>query len=397
MTTIRTKNGVLEPVVDRFWGMTLKAGPNPDITPIPERMEECVVLPTDYVPLPLPHVARIASLYKHVLDWDSSGAKTVDSTCEVGVVLFRGDGERHPVSAWRVAAPTQAVGGGHVEADYTKPMVCLETGERFEDGTMGLIAQGYVVAGTSHSHGRLGTYFSGTDDKSELKQPGLHFVLGDIKGTDVRTARCIASLVRHGKRYGFTMTPEGPQAACLSLLAWNAEALDLAEAGTIRFHDDVLSVVTRGRLQGHRLDSTPLLTKPTGTGSVRLWPKDRDRWWLRNDDAEDVEDADLADLWAKNRRSGGTKRQRKLRALRDSMMTPKGKTDEAMADVALQVIASQCDIAAVRRALEEIVEDAFYGNVGTSQAVCRILAAFDYHQGDLLKVPGSAWEALLDM
>lgn len=116
-------------------------------------------------------------------------AKSVDAGSEVGIVLAR---DAATLRQWRAFCPRQSVGGAHV-ALRMDALCDLLTGEAF-DG----LPEGWLHAGTSHSHNTMPAFFSSTDNEDELPLPGLHYVLGKLDGPTYAWA---ASIVRHRQRY----------------------------------------------------------------------------------------------------------------------------------------------------------------------------------------------------
>ena len=79
--------------------------------------------------------------------------------------------------------------------------VDIETGELVEQWP----PEGWRPCGSSHSHNSMGAFFSGTDDKYELGDPGLHIVVGKID-TVANTYDLCASITANHRR--FLIDPE---------------------------------------------------------------------------------------------------------------------------------------------------------------------------------------------
>lgn len=79
-------------------------------------------------------------------------------------------------SQYRIVVPEQSVTTASVRVDSFDKAIDIATGE--------VIAQwppeGWRPCGSSHSHNTMDAFFSGTDDKYELGDPGLHIVVGNI-------------------------------------------------------------------------------------------------------------------------------------------------------------------------------------------------------------------------
>jgi len=82
---------------------------------------------------------------------------------------------------WRFVAPEQTVTGGH--CDWTSP---------------GPAPTGWFLAGSFHSHGRMGAFHSGTDDHDEMSWNGVHVTVGKI---DSPRPEYACSVVFGGKRH----------------------------------------------------------------------------------------------------------------------------------------------------------------------------------------------------
>lgn len=192
---VRAKTGTF--ATDSFpgFGTVLRASIDPNGIDVTDDMLKAIRLDADFPKIPKDLCARIADLYVHMLGKVSGGA-AVDSVKEVSVVLLR---DEETNRKWRVLVPTQAVGGASVNADYEQPLCDIETGEEVTH----FPPNGWMHAGSSHSHNTMGAFFSGTDDRNELPVPGVHFVFGDFKkGANNGWNFAVAtSIVYHGKRY----------------------------------------------------------------------------------------------------------------------------------------------------------------------------------------------------
>lgn len=263
---IRTSTGVLVPNVSPFWGTTLHPGTDPDAPTLPEAAMAAISLAPDLGPagdarIPARLWQRVVALYYHVLDWSRS--KSADSTCEVQVVFLRGNGSTRPRTAWRVLAPTQEVGGAYVKTDYTKPLVDLETGETV-NGVDTLAGDGWLVAGTSHSHGTIGAFFSGTDDRSELSQPGVHIVLGNLRPGRYEYA---VSVVMRGTRYKTVMDLSAADGA----RRMDLDDLVDSTPGTAPVLPAVMAVVQRSAPVVRTVVGGWDDTFPTATTGFKVW------------------------------------------------------------------------------------------------------------------------------
>jgi len=95
-----------------------------------------------------------------------------DDQYEVQVCLLR---DVETLTKWKIVVPKQIVSGVSVKSDLTH-CIDIETGEKYEQ----FPPEGWLHAGSSHSHNTMEAFFSYIDDKSELSMPGLHIVVGEI-------------------------------------------------------------------------------------------------------------------------------------------------------------------------------------------------------------------------
>ena len=112
---------------------------------------------------------------------------------EVSCRLLRKEDDK---SQWRIVIPRQVVSAASVRVDSFDECVDLVSGE--------LISQwppaGWQPCGSSHSHNTMDAFFSGTDDKYELGDPGLHIVVGRINNKSGQYT-LKASVTAHRRRF----------------------------------------------------------------------------------------------------------------------------------------------------------------------------------------------------
>lgn len=253
---------------------------DPEGVAIEKAMVDAIRLEPDFKKIPATLTSRIVDLYIRMLGDRKSTGTMVDSTNEVSVVLLR---DTETMSKWRVLVPTQEVGGASVEADYTKEIRDIETGEVVE-----WVPDGWAHAGSSHSHNTMAAFFSATDDKSELPVPGIHFVLGSfVKNAEGSYNFTVAtSIVYHGKRYEKVFDEETGKPRDLH---WK----DVMEfGGREAAHDDVFNLVTLAKA-----------TVYTNTGSsLVLGGFDgyedyyRRRGWTEKSKAKQIHEEDISEL-----------------------------------------------------------------------------------------------------
>ena len=198
MTTpqiLRTKNkGCFQVIKSSAWGRYLEKVDDPEGVEASEEQLSKFHLNQDFPKLPKELWAAIISLYFEMCDPNN---KTVDTTSEVSVVFLR---KSDDLSQWRVLVPTQEVGSTAVSAKFEK-LCDIITGEEITQ----FPPEGWVHAGSSHSHNTMSAYFSKTDDDNELSVPGMHIVVGDIDIKE-KKYKLEPSIVLRGKR--FKVDPE---------------------------------------------------------------------------------------------------------------------------------------------------------------------------------------------
>jgi hypothetical protein len=132
---------------------------------------------------------------------------------------------------WRLTVPKQSVSGGSVSADIPIGSIDVATGEVIETWP----PEGWLPVGTTHSHGTMGAFFSATDDRDEIRNPGLHMVLGSISNAKM-TYDIASSITANGKRFK---------------VDYNL-IIDHSPVEGLSFHPDVLkNVSTEGRYTRH--------------------------------------------------------------------------------------------------------------------------------------------------
>lgn len=97
----------------------------------------------------------------------------VNNNVEVSVRILRSESDS---SKYRFLVPLQEVGKGSVRANNFQKSIDILTGEE----TTQYPPDGWIPIGSSHSHNTMEPFFSSTDDRYELTDPGLHIVVGSI-------------------------------------------------------------------------------------------------------------------------------------------------------------------------------------------------------------------------
>lgn len=112
---------------------------------------------------------------------------------EVSCRLLRNEAD---TTQYRICVPVQKVTGTSVRVESFDKAVDIQTGELIEQWP----PEGWRPCGSSHSHNTMGAFFSGTDDKYELGDPGLHIVVGKID-VNTGTYELAASITANMRRF----------------------------------------------------------------------------------------------------------------------------------------------------------------------------------------------------
>ena len=97
---------------------------------------------------------------------------------------------------YRIFVPIQKVTGVSVRVESFDNAVDIETGEVATQWP----PEGWRPCGSSHSHNQMDAFFSGTDDKFELGDPGLHIVVGKID-VETKSYSLCASITANHRRF----------------------------------------------------------------------------------------------------------------------------------------------------------------------------------------------------
>lgn len=119
-------------------------------------------------------------------------SKSIHPTYEVGVSLLRSLNDSF--QTWKIVLSKQSVSSARVDAKLDS-CIDIVTGEEYDH----FPPDGWVHAGTSHSHNTMSAFFSGTDDDYELTIPGIHIVVGKIDKKESRY-ELKASVALRGER-----------------------------------------------------------------------------------------------------------------------------------------------------------------------------------------------------
>lgn len=143
---------------------------------------------------------------------------------EVSCRILRKDND------YRICIPVQKVDGASVRVDSFDKAIDITTGEVIEQWP----PEGWTPCGSSHSHNTMDAFFSGTDDKYELGDPGMHIVVGRI---DVNKLDYVlkASVVANNRRFDV----EADNLICIAATS--------TDVFTTSYHPSVLEIITLPR------------------------------------------------------------------------------------------------------------------------------------------------------
>lgn len=223
----------------QYWdrlGSILVAAEDPEGHEIPEEVFKAIFLP----PSEQRHLIRATdwdawlNLCIHMLGKVDSKVKSPDYGQEVSCGFFLPRGQKE-LEIW---IPTQRTGGASVDIDYTKPLRNIVTGKEYPN-LPDMEDAGFIKVGGCHSHNTMGAFFSGTDDKNEMPQPGYHMVVGGLKETpDGWTYTYAVSITANNRRFKQHTDSDG-KTVDLELkdfvLPYNGESTD--------FHASVIDLV----------------------------------------------------------------------------------------------------------------------------------------------------------
>jgi hypothetical protein len=222
---LRTPSDGCFEIYDGYWGKYIRPcfDPEANVEISDEHLEKFEVNPNlNKVPAEL--WARWVKLCFHFVD-------KVKSSVEVSVRILRSE-EDH--SQYKILVPRQVVSGAAVRVDSFDESIDIETGEEYKSYP----PQGWIPVGSSHSHNTMPAFFSGTDDKYELGDPGIHIVVGGIKVNEMKY-EIAASVVGSGRRFKISYQ----------------ELIDATPVETLTFHPKVIEYVDY---------ESPVYSTPTG-------------------------------------------------------------------------------------------------------------------------------------
>lgn len=178
---IRTaRHGVYAPKVTS-WGAYYQQIPDPLANA--EEAPKLFELRPDLTKIPYELWSAVIDLYFHY---------AAISNLEVSVLLLRDAATKQK---WKVVVPQQTVSAASVHAEFDD-CIDLLTGEEYQS----FPPDGWLHAGSSHSHHTMSVSFSSVDDANELDVPGAHVL---VRSVDLakRTYIPDASIVQQRHRY----------------------------------------------------------------------------------------------------------------------------------------------------------------------------------------------------
>lgn len=153
---------------------------------------------------------------------------------------------------YRICVPVQKVTGVSVRVESFDKAVDIETGEVIEQWP----PEGWRPCGSSHSHNTMAAFFSGTDDKYELGDPGLHIVVGEVDVTN-GSYTLAASITANHRR--FLIEPK--------------DVVDYVADTVPSYHPNCLEVIDTGG-SAHKRGTLPSLPTPTSRSYTPFIPRE---------------------------------------------------------------------------------------------------------------------------
>ncbi len=314
MSVLRTTRDGCYQLTNNYYGTYLAPAADPlaDVVITKEQMEG-FELSDD--------IARIPSeLWSRWIQLCIEMVRRNNADLEVSCRILRSEADP---SIYRIMVPVQQVTTVSVRVDSFDSAVDIETGETVTQYP----PEGWRPVGSSHSHNTMEAFFSGTDDKYELGDPGLHIVVGKFDLTDL-SYDSTASVTANYRR--FIIEPD--------------KVVDLTAHPTATYHKNVLDVI---KLSGN----TRPLTATVGTYKADDFNYAYDPAWMRptsyvTNDSDQVK----------------TELIYVMEAIDEVLKTCKDKRLSA-ADVLQQLAFDIEDIAESQRPVSHAIDDPFYWSV----------------------------------
>ena len=231
MEILRTRTDGCYQLQSNYWGTYLSPADDP--------LADTVITKEQFEGFELSdQVSRLpASLWNRWINLCIEVLRRGNRDLEVSCRLLR---NIEDPTQYRIAVPQQEVTGVSVRVDSFDKAIDIETGEVITQWP----PEGWRPCGSSHSHNTMAAFFSGTDDKYELGDPGLHIVVGTI---DVNSGTYTLEASVTANRRRFIIDPE-------AVVELDADTDDT-------YHPDVLSAI---KLPGTR--PAPAAQRMTASG-----------------------------------------------------------------------------------------------------------------------------------
>ena len=187
MTVLRTSTDGCWAIKSNAWGRYLTQVPDPDAdTVITQEQLTGFEVHEDVPKIPSELWQRWINLCVEMTRLDSRNL-------EVSCRLLRNEADP---TLYRIAVPEQSVTVASVRVDSFDKAIDIATGEVIQQWP----PAGWRPCGSSHSHNTMDSFFSGTDDKYEIGDPGLHIVVGNID-VQANTYTLAASVTANQRRF----------------------------------------------------------------------------------------------------------------------------------------------------------------------------------------------------
>ena len=262
MDILRTARDGCWELATNTWGSFLRPIDDPDANvEITDEQLKGFELRDDIQPMPAELWQRWVQLCFHMTEQDRRNL-------EVSCRLLRHEDDK---SRWRILVPKQEVSGASVRVESFDQAIDIATGEIIEHYP----PAGWIPCGSSHSHNTMQAFFSGTDDKYELGDPGLHVVVGSIN-TTTRSYTIKASITANNRRF---------------LIDYPA-VLDATPIQDVTYHPDVLKLIEletpkRAALTPYHSTKPSYSWTPGGKSAYSSW-HDNSYWGWGWDDEDDI-------------------------------------------------------------------------------------------------------------
>lgn len=169
MEYLRTKNGCYA-VGDNLLGQFLYPIEDPEATHDAPKADEMFELNQSLPQIPKHLWGAMIDLFIHM-------ARNHANPQEVQVRFLYNLEAQEGEMPWKIVVPRQAVSSGSVNSPNLQDCCDLITGVPLSQYP----PEGYVDAGSAHSHNTMSVSFSYTDDTTERRSQGIHFLIRSIK------------------------------------------------------------------------------------------------------------------------------------------------------------------------------------------------------------------------